>query len=443
MIGKGHRANHMELQQDVVKLQREVGFIELLKNNSTFRRLWIGLAISLLGEWFSTVALFVLIYTLTGSELGIGLLFVIRMFSMAFPQIFTGMLADRFSRKRIMVWANILSSIAVLSLLMVDDESEVWLIYFISALLMALHAVFIPAESASIPNITKENELLTANALNSATWSAALCLGASIGGFVVSAYGVQMAFIINALCFLAGALMYSTITIPQEPFQPKPGGFWANTGGNIVEGFQIILSKPHVSRIVTAKALWAIFGGGLVYMLVLIGDEIGVGDLAAGIGILFAARGLGTGLGPIFARYVFKNRNLWPFLLGSLVSGCGIAYVVIGFLEWSPWIAVIVVLGHASSAINWVLSTVLLQERSEDEWRGRLFSTDFLLMTTFNGLSTLAASLMLEYTEITLREGIQLFAFLQVLSGIIWVVLMLPKERRYLKETQESIGINP
>ena len=50
---------------------------------------------------------------------------------------------------------------------------------------------------------------------------------------------------------------------------------------------------------------------------------------------------------------------------------------------------------------------------------------------------------MLEYTEITLREGIQLFAFLQVLSGIIWVVLMLPKERRYLKETQESIGSNP
>ena len=146
------------MQQDVVKLQKEVGFFELLKNNPTFRRLWMGLAISLLGEWFSTVALFVLIYTLTGSELGIGLLFVIRMFSMAFPQIFTGMLADRFSRKRIMVWANILSSIAVLSLLTVNDESEVWLIYFISALLMALHAVFIPAESASIPNITKENE---------------------------------------------------------------------------------------------------------------------------------------------------------------------------------------------------------------------------------------------------------------------------------------------
>ena len=426
-----------------MELEREVGFLELLKNNPTFRRLWMGLAVSMMGEWFSTVALFVLIYTLTGSELGIGLLFVIRMFSMAFPQIFTGMLADRFSRKKIMIWSNLLSAIAVLSLLLVNDENDVWLIYAISALLMALHAVFIPAESASIPNVTKENELLTANALNSATWSAALCLGASIGGFVVSAFGVEAAFLINALCFALGALMYSTITIPQEPFQPKPGGIWTNTVGNIVEGFQIIISKPHVSRIITAKALWAIFGGGLVYMLVLIGDEIAFGDLAAGIGILFAARGLGTGLGPIFARYVFKNRNIWPFLLGSLVSVCGVAYIVIGFLEWSPWIAIIVVLGHASSAINWVLSTVLLQERSDDEWRGRLFSTDFLMMTTVNGLSTLAASLMLEFTEITLREGIRLFAFLQVLSGIIWVILMLPRERRFLKENQESSGTSP
>ena len=436
MIGDLWRGVDMEFED-------EVGFLELLKNNSTFRRLWMGLAVSMMGEWFSTVALFVLIYTLTGSELGIGLLFVIRMFSMAFPQIFTGMLADRFSRKRIMVWSNILSTIAVLCLLFVDGKNDVWLIYVISAILMALHAVFIPAESASIPNVTKENELLTANALNSATWSAALCLGASIGGFVVSAYGVETAFFINAACFALGALMYSTITIPQEEFQPKPGGFWANSVGNIVEGFQIIISKPHVSRIVTAKALWAIFGGGLVYMLVLIGDEIAFGDLAAGIGILFAARGLGTGLGPIFARYVFKNRNIWPFLLGSLVSVCGFAYVIIGFLEWSPWIAVIVVCGHAASAINWVLSTVLLQERSDDEWRGRLFSTDFLLMTTFNGLSTLAASLMLEYTDISLREGIQLFAFLQVLSGIIWVIFMLPKERRFLKENQESSGISP
>ncbi|MDE0575005.1 MAG: MFS transporter [Candidatus Poseidoniales archaeon] len=416
-------------------MKDEVGFIELLRRNPVYRRLWIGLSISMLGEWFNTVALFVLIYTLTGSELGIGLLFVIRMFSLAVPQIFTGMLADRFSRKWLMIWANLLSAGAVLLLLLVDEASEVWLVYAVSSVLMMLHAVFIPAENASIPNITEENELLTANALNSGTWSAALCLGASVGGFVVAAYGVEVAFVVNAISFLFAAFMYSTIEIPQEPYVPKPGGFWANTAGTIADGFRIIFSTPPVRRIITAKALWSVFGGGLVYMLVLVGEDIGLGNFAAGIGILFAARGLGTGLGPILARYAFTERSRWPFFLGWLVSVCGLAYVAIGWLEWSPWIAVLVTFGHAASGANWVLSTVLLQERSEDAWRGRVFSTDFLLMTGINGFSTLAASLMLEYTDITLREGIQIFAVLQVVSGIIWIMLMMPGEKRFAQAT--------
>ena len=416
-------------------MEREVGFLELLRGNPVYRRLWIGLSVSMLGEWFSSVAFFVLIYELTGSELGIGLLFVIRMFSLAFPQVFTGMLADRFSRKSLMIWSNLLSAVAILLLLLVDEPSEVWLVYVVSSVLMILGAVFIPAENASIPNITEDNELLTANALNSGTWSAALCLGASLGGFVVAAYGVEVAFVTNAIAFAFGALMYSTIDIPQEPYVEKPGGFWANTVGTITEGFQIIFSTPPDRRIITAKALWSVFGGGLVYMLVLVGDEMGLGSLAAGIGVLFAARGLGTGLGPILARYAFTDRSRWPFWLGWLVSVCGLAYVAIGWLEWSPWIAALVTFGHAASGANWVLSTVLLQERSEDAWRGRVFSTDFLLMTLINGFSTLAASLLLEYTDMTLREGIQIFAVLQVLSGIVWIAIMMPGEKRFAQAT--------
>ena len=156
-----------------MEMEREVGFLALLRRNPVYRRLWFGLSVSMLGEWFSSVAFFVLIYDLTGSELGIGLLFVIRMFSLAFPQVFTGMLADRFSRKWLMIWSNLLSAVAILLLLLVDEASEVWLVYVVSSVLMILGAVFIPAENASIPNITEDNELLTANALNSGTWSAA------------------------------------------------------------------------------------------------------------------------------------------------------------------------------------------------------------------------------------------------------------------------------
>jgi MFS family permease len=418
--------------------EREVGFLELLRVNPLFRRYWTANAISMLGEWFNTVAMFVLIDSLTDSALGIGFLFVLRMFSLAFPQVFTGMLADRFSRKWLMIWANLLSAVAVLILLTVDGPGDVWLVYVIASVLMMLHAVYIPAENAALPSMVKDNELLTANALNSGTWSASLAIGAAIGGFVVAAHGVEVAFIVNAATFVLAAGIIWTMTIPQKKYIDKEGGLWANTIGQISDGFRIILTTPPVRRIITAKALWGIFGGGLVYMLVLAGEDIGLGGVAAGIGVLFAARGIGTGLGPILARYVFTDRGRWPFLLGWLVSACGLGYAAIAWLEWSPWIALLVVAAHAASGANWVLSTVLLQERSEDEWRGRMFSTDFLLMTTVHGLSTLVAALMIEYGPWELREVLQIFAVGQILSGLIWVALVSPGERRdaTLKQVQ-------
>ena len=418
--------------------EQEVGFIELLRVNSTFRKYWVGNSISMLGEWFNTVALFVLIDQLTGSELALGLLFVLRMFSLALPQIFTGMLADRFSRKWLMVGANFASALTVAGFLLIDSKADVWLVYFLSALLMLFHAIYLPAENATMPNITKPNELLTANALNSATWSASLAIGSAVGGAVVASQGVQIAFIINSIAFIVAGLIIASINIPQQNIKAPEGNFIASSLSQVKEGFQIIIGTPKIYRIITAKAAWGLFGGGLVYMLILVGADIGLGEVAAGIGLLFAARGVGTGLGPILARYAFTNRENWSLLIGRLVSVCGIGYIAMGWLSWGWWVALFVVFSHAASGANWVISTVLLQERSEDEWRGRMFSTDFLLLTMVNGISTLAASLILEYTDIGLRELVQIFAVGQLLSGILWVMLIAPGEKKYLAMKREE-----
>ena len=392
----------------------------------------------MLGEWFNTVALFVLIDQLTGSELALGLLFVLRMFSLALPQIFTGMLADRFSRKWLMVGANFASALTVAGFLLIDSKADVWLVYFLSALLMLFHAIYLPAENATMPNITKPNELLTANALNSATWSASLAIGSAVGGAVVASQGVQIAFIINSIAFIVAGLIIASINIPQQKIKAPEGNFIASSLSQVKEGFQIIIGTPKIYRIITAKAAWGLFGGGLVYMLILVGADIGLGEVAAGIGLLFAARGVGTGLGPILARYAFTNRENWSLLIGRLVSVCGIGYIAMGWLSWGWWVALFVVFSHAASGANWVISTVLLQERSEDEWRGRMFSTDFLLLTMVNGISTLAASLILEYTDIGLRELVQIFAVGQLLSGILWVMLIAPGEKKYLAMKREE-----
>ncbi|MDP6899981.1 MAG: MFS transporter [Candidatus Thalassarchaeaceae archaeon] len=418
--------------------EHEVGFIELLRVNPTFRKYWCANAISMLGEWFNTIALFVLIDEMSGSsELALGMLFMLRMFALAFPQLLTGVLADRYSRKWLMVLANLLSALAVSTLLFVDttNEDHIWFVYAIAAILMGLHAMYIPAENAAMPNITKPNELLTANALNSATWSASLAIGSALGGFVVAAHGVEIAFIIDVIAFVIAGLAISTMNIPQTIKVEDEGSFMASSMGQLKDGMSIIWKTPRIRRVITAKALWGLFGGGLVYMLVLLGAEVELGELAAGIGIMFAARGAGTFLGPVLARYVFTNRSRWPFLLGWLVSICGLGYALVGFFEWQMWFILLIVAAHAASGVNWVLSTVLLQERSEDEWRGRMFSTDFMLMTTVNGISTLAASMILEYTEMTLAEVVQIFALGQIISGVVWVMLVSPGERRFAEAT--------
>ena len=74
-------------------------YLELIRDNKDFRQLWIAAVISMLGQWFNTIALFLLILEFTGSEFLLGLLFTIRMAGFALLQPFIGLMADRFNRK--------------------------------------------------------------------------------------------------------------------------------------------------------------------------------------------------------------------------------------------------------------------------------------------------------------------------------------------------------
>lgn len=410
---------------------RPVGYLELLRTHAAFRRFFVANSISLVGTWFTTIALFELAGRVSGTpELTVGLVLVLQMIALALPQPFTGMLADRFSRKALMVGAELLSALCVLALLFVKGPGDAWLYYGSVIALMFLHAVYLPAESAALPRIVEDEEaLLTANALNSASWSVALALGAALGGAVVAAYGTSVAFVVDAATFMLSALILSRLEVPQERPPPSNSSFWRDGITLVAEGVRLIRAHPPVQRVLSAKALWAVFGGGLIYTLVMLGDEVGMGEVAAGVGVLYAVRGIGSGVGPIVARRVLRDPRRWPFYLGFLVSLSGLGYIVIAWMPFTPWIAVPVFLSHAASGANWVLSTVMLQQRTEDAWRGRVFAADYLLVTLMNGLSSLGAALWMSHGGIELRTLIGVLALGQVLSGALWVALTWPSER--------------
>ena len=290
------------------------------------------------------------------------------------------------------------------------------------------------AESAYVPNICTKEELLSANALSSGGWSAAMGIGAGIGGLTISKYGIETALWIDSLTFLIAILII--LSLPhggpekstQRLFSPRA------MLGEIVSGWSYILSMPSIRRVVLAKAMWASGGGAQVFLLILIGKEAGFGDVAAGIGILYMARGFGSGFGPVVSRRVMANRMMIPYLLGGVLVISGAFYIAVAASEWTVIILVYVFISHAASGVNWVLSTTMLQQRSEDAWLGRVFGTDSLGITLTMGLSTVAAGLILENGILTLRETIVATGALQILAGMFWILFATPGEKRILNE---------
>ena len=401
------------------------GYYEFFMSNAKFRRLWGASVISLLGEWFNTIALFFLILEYSGSEFLLGILFSVRMFLFAISQPFNGLLADRFNRKTLMLWSNILQVGLALSFLFVDGEEDMWWLIGLSGLMMLLHGIYVTAERAALPNIVDKEDLITANAIDSASWSAALCMGAMLGGIVVSIWGTDAAFYIDSYTFLLSSLLLIPLKINQTIDPDMEGSFFKKAISNIQKGWKRIYNDKKLLRIVFAKSSWNLAGAGLAgVFLVLAGGSITGYGAAFGFGLFFFARGIGTGIGPLIARGLFTQKEKWPSLVGIMVSISGLFYFLVGItLEYQLALTVcLIICAHAASGANWVLSTVLTQMWVEDEVRGRVFSTDMLILGISAALSTTIAGYLVEYQGLSIKHGFIGFSFLMVTCGIIFTL---------------------
>ncbi|DAC53090.1 MAG TPA: MFS transporter [Candidatus Poseidoniales archaeon] len=399
------------------------GYIEFFLSNSKFRRLWAASVISLLGEWFNTIALFFLILEYSGSEFLLGILFSVRMALFAISQPINGLLADRISRKKLMLWSNIVQIFVALSFLFVDGKEDMWWLITLSGFMMLLHGVYVTAERAALPNIVDEADLITANAIDSASWSTALCIGAMLGGITVSVWGTDMAFIIDSYTFLLSSLLLIPLTFEQKFDKSIKGPLLSTAFKNIKIGWTRIYQDKKLLRIVFAKSSWNLAGAGLAgVFLVLAGADLTGYGAAFGFGLFFFARGVGTGIGPLIARALFKDKSKWPSLIGILVSISGLFYFIVGISldYYLPFTVALIILAHAASGGNWVLSTVLTQMWVEDEVRGRVFSMDMLILGGTAAISTSVAGFLVEYHDLSLRSGFISFSCLMIFSGIIF-----------------------
>ncbi len=406
-------------------------YAALLRENRNFRLLWLAQIVSELGDWFYAVALYSLLLDLTGSAKSIGIAIVLQVLPQVLIAPAAGALNDRLSRKKLMIFADIVRVFVVLAMLMIQSADMVWIIYILLPLETMAWGLFEPGRSAVVPTILPRKHLIVGNALSAATWSFNLAVGATLGGLVAAIFGRPTAFVINAGTFLLSAWFISRMQFHEEHTQDKPAfrlrelvDFTPTLDGiRYVKGdprrLSVLCLKGGLGLMGAHNVLLPIFGERIFPMSQILQDASRAGML--GMSLLMAWRGVGALLGPLIgATWAGDSRKR---MRKGIAVGFGMTVAGYSLLSVAPnatLAGLCIVLAHAGGSIIWVFSTTLLMLLTEDRFRGRVFAAEYAIHFVMVSAASYSAS-----SAIDLGMSPQRAALTMALSLLIPLALWL------------------
>jgi MFS family permease len=329
-------------------------------------------------------------------------------------------MADRFDRRRIMIWANSAAAVASSGMLLVDHPAfvkagaSVPLALGGLAVLAALSALITPASSAAIPAIVAPEDLADATFIVESTWGTMAAVGAAAGGLVSTVVGRDAAIGFDAVSFLVAAFLIWRVQAPLRT--PVPAGHGLPTTLKAAVGY--VMGTPPIRALLTSKAGFAVFSAGAVALLPILAlDVFDKGD--DGVGLLLGARGVGVLVGPFLIRRVLGgvDRKLLT-AIGFTMAIWGVSYLGAAAAPTLGVAAVAVFFGHMGAGSQWAFSSYGLQRYASDQLKGRVFGLDFAAFTFTATVSQLLFGWFAE--QIAVRTILTWVAASAILFGLIW-----------------------
>ena len=424
-------------------------YISLLRHNTNYRNLWLGSVISYLGDWFNLIASAQLISRLTDSGLAVSTLFLVRFLPLFLFSPISGVLADRFNRRNIMIMTDVLRALTVLSFLLIRSADQIWLFYLLTFLQFTLSALFTPAKTAVLANIVVKEELVTANALDSFTWSTMLALGAFAGGAVAAYFGIETAFAADAVTFFISAWFISRIILPDKERDIAHGGGWLQ----FLDGLRYLRLHHFILIISLAKAGGSFAWGAINVLEISYANDYfadalsGLGRTlnlaatgAATLGAIYFVSGLGTGLGPIFMRRWLGDAQR-RLLLGITIGFILLTVGIYG-LSLAPTLPIFLLLSFirtVGSGTIWVFSAAMLQMIVPDQYRGRVFAFEFAALTLTQSISIFVAGYLLDTAGLNARQVTVVSAATAAVMTVLWAIFFYIYTTRGKTAVREGI----
>jgi DHA3 family macrolide efflux protein-like MFS transporter len=374
---------------------------ETFSLGGSFKALFAGQVSSIFGDRINNIALIEIIAMRTSRFADTGSIFELSNLTLAMtvPSLlfapFAGALVDRVSRKKVLVTANTLRGLAVMSILFLRPNVPLGTYYGIVAFLYVMNLLYVPARCAVMPEIVPREKLLRANSILTAGATVAAIAGFVIGGIVSTKLGWRTAIFINALAYLgsAGAMALvklrerGPVAVGQEHHLPY--------FRSIAAGAAEIVRSAKVRLSVLAPPL-VIIAGTVAYVIGVPNIEGLSADATMHIGFISGLAGAGMAAGSYMAMRVLSGVSR------SVISGTCTALVCVvlsafGFTTSFAVLGATAVLAGLAAGPVYVSSETTIQEESTEKRRATVFAfRDMLMKGVAAGTAPLAGLLDVE-----------------------------------------------
>ncbi|MBK7708018.1 MAG: MFS transporter [Acidobacteria bacterium] len=416
-------------------------YSQLLRGNRDFRNLFAGQLISELGNWFNYIAGLGLIRLVSGaSPEAAGILLLCRTLPWSVLMPFAGTLADRFSRRQIMIWTDVVRGFLALVFLLVDSRDDMWIAYSGAVVLSTASAFFDGAKNAAIPNIAGRDGLLSGTALMFSSRFLLMAIGSALGGIASAYFGYDVAFVINALSFFASAVSISLVSEEamreDETAKREKESFMAE----LKEGMRYTVTNRFALTILLMNIIWATGGGATFLAFEGLATKVfgGLGQNADFIvAVLMSSNGVGLTIGMILAHRVgsfVERRRIERSFIGWALLAHGVLFALAGIMP-TVWLAALfVVFSRTVVGAEYAVQETIFQRGLPDHIRGRITTLDRGAEITIFSFSSYLAGLSLNYVSAQLLTIVS--GLLAGSSGLIW--FLRQKEEIRLAEPDET-----
>ncbi len=339
--------------------------------NRNYTLFFCGQSVSQIGTWMQRTAVSWVIYSLTHSAFMLGLAVFAQQFPSFLFSLPGGIVADRYSRHKILLVTQAASMIQalLLALLILFNRYQIWEILSLSVVLGIINAFDTPARQPMVHEMVNDKEDITnALAFNSAMVNIARLIGPALSGIVLQAFGAGTCFCLNALSFVA--VIVSLLLMKLPPFTPPPVKKSAAT--ELTEGFRYLKATPRIGVIILLLVFISLLVLPYDTLVPVFAKLIFKGD-ASTFGYITSAVGLGAITGSLFLASLKKGARLTRVLLGGIaLLGVGLA----GFSCSSSFAAAIpfAVLTGFASLTPMTASITIIQVEAAAHMRGRVMS---------------------------------------------------------------------